>query len=135
MCAIVKESYPEPRYIKDENLDYQAQKTARWIGYIASKNALSAVQVKESLMENMATNLINPHTSHLRRGANAIQGLISSSKRKRNKEPITPLGLEKLNKVDSPSEEEYTEGGESESPAFNPTSPPYSVGTTESPPY
>ena len=36
-----------------------------------------------------------------------------------------------LNKEDSPSDEN-TEGSESASPAFDPTSPPYSVESTES---
>ena len=52
-------------------------------------------------------------------------------KRKRNKIPITPLGLKEINNLDSLSEED-TEGSESTSPAFDPTSPPYSVETTES---
>ena len=56
---------------------------------------------------------------------------MSSSKRERNKISRTPLGLEKLNDVDN-SSDKYTEGSESASPAFNPTSPPYSVETTES---
>ena len=41
------------------------------------------------------------------------------------------MGREKLNKEDSPSEED-TEGSESASPAFDPASPPFSVETTES---
>ena len=70
-------------------------------------------------------------TDYLRRGANTLQGIISSSKRKRNKIPITPIGLQKINEMDS-SSDENTEGSESASPAFDPTSPPYSVETTES---
>ena len=98
----------------------------RWSDYMTSKKNLNAVQVKELLVDNMETNNTNPHASHLRRGANAIQGLESNFKRRRNRIPRTPIGLEKLNKEDSPSEED-TEGSDSESPAFDPTSPPYSV--------
>ena len=102
-----------------------------WSDYMTSKKNLNAVQVKELLVDNMETNNTNPHASHLRRGANAIQGLESNFKRRRNRIPRTPIGLEKLNKEDSPSEED-TEGSESASPAFDPTSPPYLVETTES---
>ena len=79
----------------------------------------------------METNDSNVPSEYLRRGANSLQGLISSSKRKRNRVPITPLGLKKINDMDS-SSDEYTEGSESASPAFDPTSLPYSVETTES---
>ena len=79
----------------------------------------------------MLTNDSNAPTQYLRRGANSIKGLISSSERKRNRIPITSLGLKKINSLDSPSEED-TEGSESASLAFDPTSPPYSVETTES---
>ena len=102
----------------------------RWSDYMTSKTNLNAVQVKELLVDNMETNNTNPHASHLRRGANAIQGLESNFKRKRNRRPITPLGLKKINELDS-SSDEYTEGSDSASPAFDPTSPPYSVETTE----
>ena len=51
--------------------------------------------------------------------------------RKRNRIPITSIRLKKINELDS-SSDEYTEGSESASPAFDPTSPPYSVETTES---
>ena len=44
-------------------------------------------------------------TQFLRRGANALQGLISSSKRKRNKVAVTPHGLQKINEMDSSSDE------------------------------
>ena len=129
MCAIVTESYPEPRYIKDKDSDCQSQKSVRWSEYI--NKDLNAVLVKELLVDNMGTNDTNPHASHLRRGANAIQGLKSNFKRKRKWIPRTPLGLQKLNEVDSPSGED-TWGSESASPAYNPTSPPNSVETTES---
>ena len=79
----------------------------------------------------MLTNDPNVSSEHLRRGANLLQGLISSSKRKRNRIPIIPLGLQEINEMDSSSDEK-TEGSESASPAFDPTSPPYSVETTES---
>ena len=69
-----------------------------WSDYMTSKKNLNAVQVKELLVDNMETNNTNPHASHLRRGANAIQGLESNFKRRRNRIPRTPIGLEKLNK-------------------------------------
>ena len=57
----------------------------------------------------MATNdsytCADPVASHLRRDASAIQGLISTSKRKRNRVPITPLGLQKVNEMDSSSDD------------------------------
>ena len=81
---------------------------------MTSKKNLNAFQVKEVLVDNMETNNTNPHASHLRGGANAIQGLERNFKRKRNRIPRTPIGLEKLNKEDSPSEED-TEGIDSES--------------------
>ena len=93
---------------------------------MTSTKNLHAVQVKELLVDNMETNNTNPNASHLRRGANAIQGL-----RKRNRIPINPIRLKKINELDS-SSDEYTEGSESGSPAFDPTSPPYSVKSTES---
>ena len=76
----------------------------RWSDYMTSKKNLNAVQVKERLVDNMETNNTNPHASHLRRGANAIQGL-----RKRNRIPITSIRLKKINELDS-SSDEYTEG-------------------------
>ena len=88
------------------------------------------MEVKDILVRNIPNNLVVP-TQFLRRGANELQGLISSSKKKRNKLPITPHGLQKINQKDS-SSDENTEGSESASPAFYPTSPPYSVETTES---
>ena len=68
----------------------------------------------------------------MRRGENAIQGMESNVKRKRHREPITPLGLKKLTKKDCPGDEENTEGSKSESPAYNPTSPSSTVETTKS---
>ena len=79
----------------------------------------------------MFTNDPNIPREHLRRGTNSIQGLISSSKRKRNRIPVTPRGLQKINEMES-SSDEYTESSESASPAFDPTSLPYPVETTES---
>ena len=126
---VSSESYPEPQYIKDGNSEYQAQKSVRWSDYI--KRNLNAVQVKEILVANMETNNTNPLASNLRRRANAIQGLESKFKRNRNRIPRTLLGLQKLTEFDSLRRED-TEGSESASPAFNPTSPPYTVETTES---
>ena len=79
----------------------------------------------------MLINDSNISSEYLRRGANSLQGLRSSSKRKKNRIPVTLLGLKKINNMDN-SSDEYTEGSESASPAFDPTSPPYSVETTES---
>ena len=130
MISIVKESIPELSYIKDFDSDYQVQRSVTWEQYTTKSN-LSALNVKDILVRNMTDNDPDVPTHYLRRGANAMQGIISSSKRKRNKIPITPLGLQKINDLDSLSEED-TEGSESASPAFDPTSPPYSVETTES---
>ena len=66
MCAMVKESYPEPRYIKDENLDYQALKSVTWSGYTGRKNTLTVVKLKEILVDKMATNVSNQYADHLR---------------------------------------------------------------------
>ena len=135
MIAIVKVSYPEPKYIKDIESYYQVQRSVTWSDYTSNKKNLSAIRYKELLVQHMTTNdsdtFIDPVASHLRRGANAIQGLISSSKRKRNRVQIFPLGLQMVNEMDS-SSDDHTEGSESASPAFHPTSPPYSVETTES---
>ena len=96
------------------------------------EGAPDTVNVTEILVDNMKTNDVNPNVSYMRRGATEIQNMLSEYKRKRNREPTTPAGLKLLNKKDSPSDEENTEGSDSESPAFDPTSPPYSVETTES---
>ena len=103
MIAIVMESIPELNYIKEFDSDYQVQRSVTWEEYTNKKN-LTALDVKEILVENMTNN--NPYvpTQFLRRGANALQGLISSSKRKRNKVPITPLELQKINEMDSSSD-------------------------------
>ena len=123
MIMIVNESIPELCYIKDFDSDYQVQRSVTLKQY-KNKSHLSALNVKDIVVRNMTDNNPDLPTDYLRRGANAMQGLISSSKRKRNKIPITPLGLKKINSLDSPSEED-TEGSESASPAFDPTSPPY----------
>ena len=39
MCAIVIESYPEPRFIKDGNSDYQAQKSVIWTSQMGGGKA------------------------------------------------------------------------------------------------
>ena len=126
ICAIVIESYPEPRFIKDGNSDYQAQKSVIWTSQMGD-----SVQIKEELVEKIESNDVDPNDSSLRRGENAIQCLMSNYKRKRNGKPITPLGLKKILKG-SPGDEEKTEGSDSDSPAYNPTSPPSTVETKES---
>ena len=130
MIMIVNESLPELCYIKDFDSDYQVQRSVTLEQY-QTKSHLSALNVKDIVVRNMTDNNPDLPTDYLWRGANAMQGLISSSKRKRNKIPITPFGLKKINSLDSLSEED-TEGSESALPAFDPTSPPYSVETTES---
>ena len=130
MIDIVRESLPEFCNIKDFNSDFQVQRSITWVDYTNRKH-LTQLDFKEKLVDNMETNDPKIPEHYLRRGANAIQGLISSSKRKRNKIPITPHGIQKINEKDS-SSDENTEGSETASPAFDPTSPPYSVETTES---
>ena len=90
------------------------------------------VQLWEELVEKMGTIDFDPNDLYLRRGEKQLQGLISNSKRKRNRLPISPLGLKRITEEGSPSAEENTEGSESESPAYSPTSPPSIVETTES---
>ena len=130
MIAIVRESLPELSYIKDYNSDFQVQRSITLDDYTNKKN-VTAVDIKESLVGQMPTNDPTIPSNHLQRGANAIQGLISSSKRQKNRIPVTPRGLQKVNEMES-SSDDNTEGSESASAAFDPTSPPYSVETTES---
>ena len=80
----------------------------------------------------MGTIDFDPNDLYLRRGEKQLQGLISNSKRKRNRLPISPLGLKRITEEGSPSAEENTEGSGSESPAYSPMSPPSIVETTES---
>ena len=115
MCAIVNQSYPEPRYIKDGNSDYQAQKSVIW-----SSQMGDVVHTKEKLVDEMESNDFNPNDSDLRRGDNVIQGLISKKKRKRIRTPITPLRL-KMILEGSPGDKENTEGSDSDSSVYNPT--------------
>ena len=126
MCARVYESYPGPRCIKDGNSEYQAQKSLIWTSQMGD-----VVHIKGKLVDKMESNDFDPNDSDLRRGDNMIQGQISNKKRKRNRTPITPLGL-KMILEGSPGDEENTEGSDSDSPAYNPTSPPSTVETTES---
>ena len=130
MIAIVRESLPELSYTKDYNSDFQVQRSITLDDY-RNKRHMTSFDIKESLVGHMLTNDPNILAKHLRRGANALQGLISSSKRQRNRIPVTPRGLQMINDMDS-SSDEYTEGSESASPAFDPTSLPYPVETTES---
>ena len=73
MIAIVGESYPEPKYIKDIESDYQVQRSFTWSDYTINKKNLSAIRFKELLVQHMATNdsdtCADPVASHLRRGA------------------------------------------------------------------
>ena len=129
ILAIV-ESIPELSYIKDYNSDFQVQRSITSDDYTNNRN-MTSVDIKESLVGQRLTNDSTIPSKHLRRGANALQGLISSSKRQRNKIPVTPRGLQMTNDMES-SSDEYSEGSESASPAFDPTSSSYSVETTES---
>ena len=126
MYSMVNESYPEPNCIKDGNSDYQAQKSVIWTSQMGK-----VVHTKEKLVDEMESNDFDPNDSDLRRGDNVIQGLISNKKRKRNRTPITPLGLKRILEG-SPGDEGNTEGSDSDSPAFNPTLPPSTVESTES---
>ena len=123
MIAIVRESLPELSYIKDYNSDFQVQRSVTWDDY-THKRDMTSFDIKESLVGHMFTN--DPNIP-----ANSLHGLISSSKRQRNRIPVTPRGLQMINDMES-SSDEYTQGSESASPKFNPMSPPYSVQTTES---
>ena len=80
----------------------------------------------------METKDFDPNDSALRSGENAIQCLMSNNKRKRNRIPRTPLRLKGITEEGSPGDEGNTEGSDSDSPAYNPTSPPSTVETTES---
>ena len=109
MCAIVNESYPEPLFIKYGNSNYQAQKSFIWTGQMGVESPPDVVQLNKVLVANMETNDFDPNDSYLRRGENAIQGMISIVKRKRNRVPISPLGLKKISEKGSPSDEENSE--------------------------
>ena len=125
MIAIANESYPEPGYIKDGNSDYQVQKTVIW-----TKEMGDIEDGKDKLVDRMESNDFDPNDSDLRRGSNVLQGLMSTRKRKLNRIPRTPVGLQKILEG-IPGDEENTEGSDSVSPAFNPTTPS-TVQTTES---
>ena len=50
MYAIVNESYPAPRYVKDPDSDYQAQKSIAWTSNMMDQeDAPDPTQVKESI--------------------------------------------------------------------------------------
>ena len=49
MIAIGRESYPEPKYIKDVNSDYQVQRSVTWSDYTSRKKHLTAIKFKELL--------------------------------------------------------------------------------------
>ena len=123
MFAIVNESYPEPRCIKDGNSDFQAQKSVIWTSQMGD-----VVHMKEMLVDKMESNDFDPNDSDLRRGDNVIQGLISNKKRKINRIPRSPQGLKKI--LDPVMKKILR--SDSDSPAYNPTSPPSTVETTES---
>ena len=125
MIAIVNESYPEPAYIKDGNSDYQVQKPVIW-----TKEMGDIEDVKDKLVDRMETNDFDPNDADLQRGRNVLQGMVSNRKRKWNRIPRTPEGLQKILEG-IPGVEENTEGSDSVSPAFNPTTPS-TVQTTES---
>ena len=84
----------------------------------------NVVHAKEKLVDEMESNDFDPYDSDLRRGSNVIQGLISNKKRRMNRTPRTPLGLKKILEG-SPGAEDNTEGSDSDSLAYNPTSLAY----------
>ena len=79
----------------------------------------------------MESNDFDLNDSDLRRGDNVIQGLISNKKRRMNRTPLTPLGLKRILEG-SHGTEDNIEGSDSDSPAYNPTSPPLTMESTES---
>ena len=81
MIAIVRESLPELKYIKNFNSDYQVQRSVTWEDY-TNKRHLTTFDFKELLVESMETYDSNVSSEYLRRGANSLQGFISSSKKK-----------------------------------------------------
>ena len=91
-------------------------------------------ELKELFVNSMTPNEFNPNESHLRKGENAIQDLISNTKRKRNAEPMTPtvMFMRIPQQDESSYDEDNTEGKSSASPAYNPTSPAHSPSTTKS---
>ena len=86
-------------------------------------------------MNKIEPNEFDPEASHLRRGENIIQGMISTKKRRQNLEPMAfsrTLRVRESTINEQLSAEDHTESSEDESPAFNPTLPPSTVETTES---
>ena len=117
MCAIVNESYPEPKCIKDGKSDYQAQKTVIWTSQMGNIE-----DTKDKLVDKMESNELHLNHPFLRRGCHATQGLVSNKKRMMNRTPRPPLGL-KMILEGIPGDENNTEGSDSNSPAFNTTTP------------
>ena len=139
MCAIVNESYPEPMCTEDGKSDYQAQKTVIWTSQMGDIE-----DTKDKLVDKMESHELHPNDPFLRRGSNVLQGLVSNKKRMMNRTPRTPIWL-KMILEGIPGDEDNTKGSDSNSPAFNPTtpsamvsveslatSPPSTVQTTES---
>ena len=85
---------------------------------------------KDKLVDKMESNELDPNHPFLRRGSNATQGLVSNKKRRLNRTPRTLLGLKK-SLEGSPGAEDNTEGSDSDSAAYNPTSPPSTMESVE----
>ena len=50
MIVIERESYPEPKYIKDIESDYQVHRSVTWSDYTSNKKNLRAIRFKELLV-------------------------------------------------------------------------------------
>ena len=87
--------------------------------------------VKDKLVDKMESNDFDSNDPDLRRGSNVIQGLMSNKKRRLNRIPRTPVGLKQILEG-IPGDEDNTEGSDSDSPAYNPTSPPSTMESVES---
>ena len=86
---------------------------------------------KDKLVDKMESNDFDPYDLDLQRGSNVTQGLVSNKKRRLNRTPRTPLRLKKILEG-IPGAEDDTEGSDSDSPAYNPTSPPSTMERVES---
>ena len=137
MNAIIAESYPATHFIKDTKSDFQVMKLLTWNDFMAAENPANINELRQILVDNIEPNEYEPESRQLRRGENMIQGMISTNKRRRNLVPQSPPKSQRPVSIQDSvineqiSAEENTEGSESESPAYNPTSPPSTVESTE----
>ena len=102
------------------------------------ETAANINELRQILVDNIEPNDFDPKARHLRRGKNMIQGMISTKKRRQNLVPQSPpksqrhVSIQDSTINEQLSAGDHTESSEDESPAFNPTSPPSTVETTES---